>query len=187
MASDGFSDKNVVFRKLKAKSENKVFLYSRLISIAYLNSFLFRLRIEFPPSDLYVSYRDLWFCVETKFRVCVCVFFFSFFRFVLIAMLRIRLGLLLPMGSSFVLIAPPFIVALASMLALSGDFSVWVLIATSTALIIGFELTFLEPFLCACFAHRLCVGIRSALLVSYSDASSTLNSVLLLNRPAFMF
>lgn len=81
------------------------------------------------------------------------VFCLVFFRCVLIAMLRIPIGLPSPTGSSSVLIAPPCIVALASMSASSGDF--FSLDFDFNALLFSArsESIFLESFIYVCLAY----------------------------------
>lgn len=65
MASDGFSDKNTIFRKLKAKSENKVWV--SFLGFQYIFSFRFILVGSY--SDLAILKGD---CV---FEFLVSVFF----------------------------------------------------------------------------------------------------------------
>lgn len=86
MASDSFSDKNVAFRKLKAKSENKVCCRFGYISRRSKSD------LGFEASDLSEGFVG-----------------FLLFRCVLIVMRRIRRGHHSLMGSSFVLIALRFI------------------------------------------------------------------------------
>jgi magnesium-transporting ATPase (P-type) len=113
MASDGFTDKNLVFRKLKMKSENKV-LNFEFWCIVFLFVFLVIVIVIFELEFLFALF-ELWDQVLDLWLWFICFWFLNMwcdgfcFRCVLIVIRRIQHGLLLRMGSFYALIALLFI------------------------------------------------------------------------------
>lgn len=120
MASENFSDKNLIFRKLKAKSDNKVLSWNPSLYFVFFvypfgenlnfDCFLLLWSIGFRSTIWVFLFIYFWFCFD------------FFFRCALIVMQRIRIGRLWLMGFFSASIVPLFIAVLVFTEVLWGKF-----------------------------------------------------------------